>query len=122
MGSHPINLVVRFLLELSALATMGFWGWSRGTGVLRFALAFGVPVIAAVIWGTFAVPHDPSRSGHAPIPVPGILRLGLEFLFFAFALWGLYGTGATTLSWFFASAILLHYAVSYDRLFWLISQ
>jgi hypothetical protein len=51
-----------------------------------------------------------------------MLRLALELLFFAFALWGLYSTGATTLSWIFGSAILLHYAVSYDRVFWLISH
>jgi hypothetical protein len=51
-----------------------------------------------------------------------MLRLALEALFFAFALWGLYRTGATTLSWIFGSAILVHYAVSYDRIFWLLNQ
>ena len=29
MGSHPINLTIRFLLELSALAAIGIWGWNQ---------------------------------------------------------------------------------------------
>jgi hypothetical protein len=65
MGSNPINLVIRFLLELSALMAMGFWGWNQGKGAFRFVLAFGIPIIAALVWGVFAVPDDPSRSGNA---------------------------------------------------------
>jgi hypothetical protein len=32
MGSHPLNLAVRFALELSALAALGVWGWRQGDG------------------------------------------------------------------------------------------
>jgi len=99
---------------------MSFWGWNLGEGVLRFVLAFGIPVIAATIWVTFAVPNDPSRSGKAPVSVPGILRLALELIFFSFAIWALYSAGATTPSWIFSIVILVHYALSYDRLYWLI--
>ena len=49
MGTNPINLTVRFLLELTAYIAMGFWGWNQGKGTLRFALAFGIPVIAATL-------------------------------------------------------------------------
>ena len=122
MGSHPINLAVRFFLEVAALAAMGFWGWKQGAGVLRFVLALAIPLIAAVVWGTFAVPHDPSRSGQALIPVPGMLRLALEVLFFTCALWALSNSGATTPSWILGSVILVHYALSYDRVFWLFNQ
>ena len=51
MGSHPINLAIRFLLELSALLAMGVWGWRQSEGWFRFLLALGIPVIAAVVWG-----------------------------------------------------------------------
>jgi hypothetical protein len=122
MGSNPINLAVRFFLELTALIAMGFWGWNQRAGVLRFVLAFGIPVIAAVLWGIFAVPNDPSRSGHAPIATPGILRLALELIFFSFAAWTLYSAGATTASWVFVIVTLVHYILSYDRLYWLIRQ
>jgi hypothetical protein len=122
MGSNPINLAVRFFLELTALIAMGFWGWNQGEGLLRYALAFGLPVIAAVIWGVFAVPNDPSRSGNTPIATPGILRLALELIFFSFAAWTLYSAGATTVSWVFVIVTLVHYILSYDRLYWLIKQ
>ena len=99
---------------------MGFWGWTQNEGVLRFFLAFGVPLIAAALWGTFAVPNDPSRSGKAPVPVPGIFRLILELAIFAFALWGLYDMGLVLLSVIMALVVVAHYAFSYDRVWWLI--
>jgi hypothetical protein len=122
MGSHPINLAIRFVLELSALLAMGVWGWQQSEGRLRFVLAVGMPLIAAVLWGVFAVPHDPSRSGTAPIAVPGMLRLALELAVFAFATWALYHVGATKLSWTLGIIVTIHYLVSYDRILWLIKQ
>ena len=122
MGSNPINLAVRFILELSALLVMGVWGWGQGEGWFRFLLALGVPLIAAVVWGTFAVPNDPSRSGAAPVAVPGILRLAIELAFFLFATWALYDLGNTRLSWALGVIVALHYIASYDRMLGLITQ
>jgi hypothetical protein len=122
MGSHPINLAIRFLLELAALLAMGVWGWQQGAGWLRFVLAISIPLIAALLWGIFAVPHDPSRSGKAPIPIPGLTRLALELAIFAFATWALYTAGATALSWILGMAVAIHYVISYDRIRWLIAQ
>jgi len=90
MGSHPINLLVRFLLEIAALLSVGTWGWKQNDNWLRFALAIGLPIILAIIWGTFSVPNDPSRSGSAPIVTPGIIRLIIELGVFALATWSLY--------------------------------
>lgn len=122
MGSHPINLAVRFLLELSTLLVMGLWGWSQSDGWLRFVLASGIPILFAVLWGTFAVLNDPSRSGGAPIPVPGIVRLGLELTFFAIGTWMLYKMGLPLLGLIFGSVVVVHYLASYDRVSWLIQQ
>ncbi|MEJ2267360.1 MAG: YrdB family protein [Anaerolineales bacterium] len=122
MGSHPINLAIRFLLELSALVSMGVWGWRQSESWFRFLLALSVPIVAAVVWGTFAVPNDPSRSGAAPVAVPGILRLGIELAFFIFATWALYDLGFTRLSWTLGIIVALHYIISYDRILWLITQ
>ena len=119
MGSHPVNLAVRFLLELVALAAMGIWGWQHGEGAFRFVVALAVPVTAAMLWGVFAVPGDPSRSGSAPLPVSGRLRLGLEAAFFAFATWGLYQTGHAAWWVGLGLVVVVHYAVSYDRIGWL---
>lgn len=122
MGSHPINLGIRFLLELSALLAMGVWGWRQSEGWFRFLLALIVPIIAAAVWGTFAVPGDPSRSGAAPIAVPGILRLAIELAYFSFATWAIYDLGFTGLSWTVGIIVALHYIISYDRILWLITQ
>lgn len=122
MGSHPINLAVRFLLELSALGIMGYWGWMQGEGVFRFVLAIGIPIMAAVAWGIFAVPDDPSRSGQAPVPVPGAVRLALELAILGFAAWALYSTGHTLLSLIYGAIVVVHYLVSYDRVVWLVQQ
>ena len=120
MGSHPANLAIRFFLELMALVAMGFWGWRQGGGMTRYVLAALVPLAAADLWGIFAVPGDPSRSGSPLVAVPGALRLGLEAAFFAFAVWALYRLGNISLARTTAAALAVHYAVSYDRLAWLI--
>ena len=122
MGSHPINLTIRFLLELSTLLAMGVWGWRQSEGWFRFVLAFGIPLLFAVVWGVFAVPNDPSRSGKAPVPVPGIVRLILELTFFAIGTWMLYQMGYPRLSLIFGTVVVVHYLVSYDRIGWLIQQ
>ena len=122
MGSHPINLAIRFILELSALASTGIWGWRQSDGWLRIVFAIGIPIILAAIWGTFAVPNDPSRSGSSPIATPGIVRLLLELVFFAFATWALYDIGFVKLSLVFGISTIAHYIISFDRILWLISQ
>ena len=123
MGSNPLNLAIRFLLELAALTAIGVWGWQYDNETwLRIILALGLPFIAAVIWGIFNVHNDPSRSGAAPIIVPGIVRLTLELLIFSLATWALYELAYTQLSWLLGSLVILHYLVSYDRIFWLIKQ
>jgi hypothetical protein len=121
-GSNPLNLAVRFLLELCALFALGLWGWRLRDDGWRIVTAFVVPLIAAALWGTFAVPGDPSRSGSAPVVVPGALRLVLEFGFFASATWTLYNLGFRRAAAFFAFAIVLHYLLSYDRIRWLLSR
>lgn len=122
MSSNPINLALRFLLEIFSLTVIGIWGWSQSDYWERYVLAIGLPVIAAVIWGTFAVANDPSRSGNAPVPVSGIVRLGIEFLFFGFATWALYNMEANQLSLMLGALVLVHYVISYDRIFWLLTK
>lgn len=122
MGTSAANLAVRFLLELSALFLLGVWGWRKGEDAFRFVFALGIPLLAAVLWTTFAVPNDPTRSGAAPVRVPGLARLVLELGVFACATWALYDLGFAKLSALLGSAIGLHYVVSYDRVRWLIGQ
>ena len=120
MGSHPLNLGIRFLLELAALTALGVWGWHYGNETyLRFVLAIGLPIIMAAIWGIFNVPDDPSRSGAAPIVVPGIIRLAIELAIFILATWALDDVEYYRLSWLLGGVATLHYLLSYDRIIWL---
>jgi hypothetical protein len=122
MGTHPVNLVARFLLELSALFILGLWGWHRRDDGFRIVVALAIPLVAAALWGTFAVPHDPSRSGSAPVPVSGPIRLALELGFFGGATLALYDLGFGKLTATFGAAVAIHYLLSYDRIQWLVGQ
>lgn len=122
MGSHPINLFLRFLLEIMALISLGVWGWKQTENSFRLLLAIGIPVLLAIIWGTFAVPNDPSRSGSAPVVTPGLIRLIIELGIFGFAIWSQYDMGWYRMSMIFGLVVLAHYIVSYDRILWLLSN
>src|ERR1019366_7635457 len=79
----PWLLHLRFALEVGSLIALG--GWARrtaGRGLVGWAAALATALIVAVLWGTFAVRGDPSRSGRAPVPVPGWLRIALEMAVF----------------------------------------
>jgi len=122
MGYHPLNLVYRFIHEVCDLMDLGFWGLNQTDNSLKFVLAIGLPIMLAVIWGVFAVPNDKSRSGKAPVPIPGILRLALELGIFATATWALYNLGYSKLYIGFGVAVVFHYILSYDRIAWLLTK
>jgi hypothetical protein len=74
-----LNLALKFLLELGALAAFAVWGAS--TSVL---LAVVLPVIAAVAWGLLAAPK--ARRRRLPLPLRAPFELGV-FALAALALW-----------------------------------
>ena len=120
MGSHPLNLALRFILELATLGAMTYWGWTQHDGLARWLWTIGLPLAAIILWGTFAVPNDPSRSGQAPVPTPGTVRLILELTFFALGVIALIFSQHMTAGIVLAALVFIHYAVSYDRILWLI--
>ncbi|RWC58581.1 DUF2568 domain-containing protein [Mesorhizobium sp.] len=122
MGNAWWNLTLRFLLELAALLGLGMAGWSLSGGWWRWGLALALPLIAAVSWGTFAVLNDPSRSGRAPVPVPGSVRLALELVILFGGAAGFYAASYTTTGIIVALFIAISYAFSFDRLGWLLKQ
>ena len=122
MHKNPVNLAFRFILEVSALTAMGMWGWQLLNNRIRYLLVWAIPVLAATIWGVFAVPGDPSRSGKAPVPVHGGIRLALELVFFAFATFLLCQLHFTNFGALMGIAVVLHYLVSYKRILWLVRQ
>jgi hypothetical protein len=122
MGSNPANLMLRFLLEIIAFTSLGIWGWKQSESWFRLVLAIGIPIIIAIIWGTFNVPNDPSRSGSAPVITAGFIRLIIELGIFGFAIWSLSDMGWNRISLIFGIVVLAHYIVSYDRVLWLLTK
>lgn len=118
MSNHPINLTLRFFLELAAWASMGYWGFTRFDGILRWLIGLGLPILAMAIWGTFRYPNDPKQP---PVAVPGWLRLLIEALTFGGAAFLLYHANRPTLALAFAVIVAVHYLVSYDRVRWLLT-
>ena len=122
MGSHPINLAVRFILEITALISVGIWGWNKTDSLLKYVLAIGLPILLGAIWGTFAVPDDPSRSGQTVIVTSGVIRLVIELGIFTIATLAIYNQGQQKFSYIFAIIVIFHYLISYDRILWLLEN
>ncbi len=122
MSKNPLNLAIRFLLELSAIGAFGIWGHSLSEGGARFLPAFLFPLLFALLWGVFAVRNDPSRSGKTVVPTPGPARLLLELALFTTAAWMLFNLGHYLPAWIFSGLVLVHYICSYDRMAWLMKQ
>lgn len=122
MSNSSINLLLRFLLELTGLVALGIWGWQVGENSYKYMLAIGVPVVAAIVWGIFNVPGDPSRSGNAPVIVSGIIRLIIELVFFSLVTWALFYMQEPMTGWVFVLLVVIHYLASYQRTHWLLKQ
>ena len=120
MSQNPINLTVRFILEMVALVALGYGGWHATDSWLRYVLAIGLPLLMAVLWGGFRPPNEPHHPSHATIPVSGKVRLLIEALAFGGGAWGFFSTGATITAWVFTIIVIVHYALSYDRVAWLL--
>jgi hypothetical protein len=81
------HLLLRFLLELCALAALAYAGWQTpGSGWLRLLVAIALPLAAAVVWGQWVAPK-------ARRPIPDPLRLVPEWIVFGGAAVALAVTG-----------------------------
>jgi Protein of unknown function (DUF2568) len=100
-GFRGFNELVAFLLELCALAALGWWGVRAGGGPLaKTVLGIGAPLLAAVAWGLFAAPR-------APITAPPA-KLAVEVAVFGGATAGLYAIGQRWLALVFAILVVVN--------------
>jgi hypothetical protein len=119
----PLLGIVRFGMEIVAFGGLFWWGWSIADGgVAGLVLGTAFFLIAALLWGAFAVVNDPSRNPNPPIGVPGWVRLVIELGIFGVAAWGIWASGARWLSESLLTLVVLTYALAYDRLIWLLRQ
>ncbi len=58
------NLVLRFMVEMTAYAALGYWGAANPSPlVVRVALAIFTPLAAMVLWGLLLAPKARWRLG-----------------------------------------------------------
>lgn len=120
---QKLNLLLRFLLEICALVASGIWAYETfSSSKMQWFLTFLVPSLLMVLWGTFNVVGDPSRSGHAPIKVRGWFRLFVEAFVFGFGAWSLFTIKYDNLASVYIGLLVFHYTFSFKRLSWLLKQ
>ena len=88
----------------------------------RWILVGILPLGAVTLWGVFATPNAPSRSGNTVVRTPGLVRLVLE--------WGLFAGAAGLLFWAnqplyaiaLAVGVAIHYIAWPERIRWMIKN
>jgi len=88
-----LNLAVVFLLELCMLVAVGYWGFkTQNSWLMKILFGIGLPVLIAVLWGTFLAPK-------ATRPLRGASFLTLELILFSTGAFALFASGKPTLGW-----------------------
>ena len=96
------NLALRFVLEIGALAALGYSGFQADRGVVpRIVAGVGAPLLAAVLWSVFVAPAAETR-------LPDPWRLIPEFTVFGSAAAGLALAGHPTLGGAFATVTIVN--------------
>jgi len=76
------NLGVLFLIELGALASAAYWGFT-----VSWPLGLAAPVVLVALWALFGSPR-------AKYKVSGAARVGFEVLWFGAGVVALFAAGA----------------------------
>ena len=104
-AAASLNLAVRFLLELGALAALAYWGFHSGSGTgAKVALAIGAPLCMAVVWGLIAAPR-------AAITLAAPIRFVVGLAILCLAALALAAAGQRALAVAFAAIIVLNAAL-----------
>jgi Protein of unknown function (DUF2568) len=99
-----VNLLLRFLLELAALAALGWYGARTGDSTLaKVALGAGLPLATAVVWGLFVAPK-------ATFDVPVAVWVALQALVFGGAALALLAIDRDGLAATFAALVVFNCA------------
>jgi len=119
---HPANLALRFFVEIAALGGFSVLTLRLTDGLWRYLAVILVLALLMTLWGVFAVPEDPSRSGNAPVRVPGGLRLLLEFAILFGGAWAFHAAGYSWAGHSLAGLVVVHYLLWTNRIVWLLQN
>ncbi|MFT8314835.1 MAG: YrdB family protein [Clostridium sp.] len=96
------NLLIRFLLELFMLAAFAYWGFKTGrVTVVKFGLGIGIPLLVAIVWGSFLSPK-------APLYISEVIKLVLELIIFGLAAFAMKAAGHPAI----AGALVLAFVIN----------
>jgi hypothetical protein len=107
--------VIRFLLEIAMYVGIGMAGWF----IWRYPGAILAVLASMALWGVFGTPGDGVR-GAPVIDTPGSIRLLMELVLFAIAAYGFWVVWSRAASETFLTISVLHYAITWERQWWLI--
>ncbi|MER5636778.1 YrdB family protein [Kitasatospora sp. NPDC002227] len=103
---HVFNEGLAFILEVAALAALCWWGFSTGSNVgVHVLLGLGAPLLAAVLWGTFAAP-----KARINVSLPYVLLV--KFVVFAAATLALWAIDRHSLAIVFGVVALINTTVA----------
>jgi Protein of unknown function (DUF2568) len=97
------NLAAKFLLELAALASFAYWGWTR-SGSAGVVLTIVAPLAVAILWGTLAAPRAKRR-------LPATSRIPFELAVFALAAIALFAAGSHAVTVVLAACVAVNAAL-----------
>jgi hypothetical protein len=96
-----INLGIRFILELSMLAAVGYWGFkTHSSWAMKILFGIGLPLLLAVIWGYFMAPRSMHRLSGIPFTAMDIILLGSGAV-------ALYASRQINLAWIYAVVLII---------------
>jgi Protein of unknown function (DUF2568) len=102
-----MTLIVAFLVELAALAALGWWGFATGgAAAAKVALGIGVPLVVAVVWGVFVSPK-------ANVALPGAAQVAIKAAVFGGAALALLALDRAVAAEVFASVVVIDAALLY---------
>lgn len=115
-----LQALIRFALELSAIAGLAYAGWSLvDNTVVRWIAAIGLPLLGALIWAVFRAPNDHSAGKPPIVPVPGQIRLAIEVALFVVSAYGIWISGSRAAAETLLTFAALHYLLTWKRVRWL---
>jgi hypothetical protein len=114
------SLVFAFVLELAMFICLGIWGWHVGDGgLLSGLLAVLFVAVPGAVWGLCRTPGD-LPHGRSRVPVPGPVRLLIEFAVLGLAVYGIWVSGSRAAGETLLTAGVIHYALLWERIRWLL--
>ncbi len=116
------NLAFRLLLEIAMLAGIVAASIVNYDGATAWVASIVGLVVAAGLWGVFAVPGDPSRSGKTVVKTPGAVRLFIEIGLFAVVVAWLAIGESFIFAGLLGAGVVVHYAAWPARIRWLLAN